>query len=66
MSFGFASTSGIFQELMSAVLHGLGDWAIAYLDDTIIFSASEEHKEYIQKIFDCLKATQLKIKTFKM
>ena len=40
--FGLASAPGIFQELMSVVLHGLGDFAVAYLDDIIIFNASEE------------------------
>ena len=31
---------GIFTELMSIVLHGLGDFAMAYLDDIIIFSVN--------------------------
>ena len=45
MPFGLAIASGIFQQLMSMVLHGLGDFAMTYLDDIIIFSASEEeHK----------------------
>ena len=42
MPFGLTNAPGIFQELMSIVLHGLGDFSMAYLDDIIIFSASEE------------------------
>ena len=58
MPFGLANAPGIFQELMSIVLHGLGKFAMAYLDDIIIFSASEEeHKQHI----DCLKNLKLLI-----
>ena len=32
-------TPGLFQELVSIVLHGLGDFARVYLDDIITFSA---------------------------
>ena len=51
---------------MSVVLHGLGDFAMAYLDNIIIFCASEEeHKLHIQKYFDCLRQHSLKIKLSK-
>ena len=44
MPFGLANDPGIFQELMSVVLQDLGNFAVAYLDDIIIFSSSvEEH-----------------------
>ena len=47
---------------MSIVLHGLGDFAVAYLDDIIIFRASEEEcKQHIQKNFDCLGQLNLKL-----
>ena len=49
MPFGLANAPGIFQELMSVVIHGLGDFAMAYLDDRIIFGTSEEHKQHIKK-----------------
>ena len=42
MPFGLANAPGICQELMSVVLHGPGDFVLAYLDDIMIFSASEE------------------------
>ena len=52
MPFGLANTPGIFEELMSIVLHGLGYFTMVYLDDIIIFSASEEeHKQHIKKNF---------------
>ena len=40
MPFGLANAPGIFQELMSIVLQDLGNFAMAYLDDIIIFSSS--------------------------
>ena len=49
MPFGFAHAPGIFQEVMSKVLHGLGDFAMAYFDDIIFSASEEEHKQYIQK-----------------
>ena len=52
MPFSLANALEIFQEPMSVVLHILGDFAMAYLDDKIIFSTSEEeHKQHIQKNF---------------
>ena len=50
MPFDVANATGIFQELMSIVLHGLGDFAMAYLDDIIFSSSLEEHKQHGQKI----------------
>ena len=45
---------------MSIVLHGLGDFAMAYLDDIIIFSASEEeHTQHIQNMCDSLRQYNL-------
>ena len=40
-----------FQQLMSVVFHELGDFAMAYLDDIIIFSPKlEEHTKHIQRV----------------
>ena len=61
--FGLANAPGIFQELMSIGLHGLGDFAMAYLDDIIMLYASEEeHKQHVQKISDCLSQHNVKLK----
>ena len=55
----------LFQELMSIVLHGLGDFAMAYLDGIIILRASEEeHKQHIQ-FFYFLRQHNLKLKLSK-
>ena len=51
MPLGLANSPGIFQELMSVVLPGLGNFDLAYLDDIIIFSASEEEHKHIFKTF---------------
>ena len=60
-TFSLANTPGILHELMSIVLHGLGDFVLAYLDDIILLSASEEeHKQHIQKMFDCLRQHNIK------
>ena len=50
MPFGLANAPGIFQEIMSILLHGLENFAMTYLDYIIILSTSEEeHKQHIQK-----------------
>ena len=36
MPFSFTNAPGIFQELVSIVLHDLGNFAVAYLNDIII------------------------------
>ena len=52
MCFGLPHDPGIFQELMSIVLHGLGDFSMAYMEDIIIFSIAH--------------TTQIKIKIVKI
>ena len=42
MPFGLADAPGVLQEFMSVVLHGLENFSMAYFDDIMIFSASEE------------------------
>ena len=66
MPFGLPNVTGIFQELMSIVLHGLENFAMAYLDDIITFSApEEEHKQHVPQIFDWLRQHNLKLKLSK-
>ena len=51
---------------MSIVLQNLGKFAIAYLDDIIIFSSSvKEHIRHIQIVFGRMKQHQLKLKLSK-
>ena len=66
MPFGLANAPGVFQELMSVVLQDLGKFAMAYLDDIIIFSPSmEEHIKHIHLVLDRLRQYQLKLKISK-
>ena len=61
--FGLANAPDVFQELVSIVLQDLGKFAMAYLDDIIIFSPSmEENIKHIQLVFDRLRTTSIKIK----
>ena len=51
---------------MSIVLQDLGNFAMAYLGDIIIFSSSvEEHTRHIQIVFGRLRQHQLKLKLTK-
>ena len=64
--FGLAQALAYFQQLISIVLQGCSDFAIAYLDDIIIFSKNEaEHLEHIEIIFQKLKEAGLKLKESK-
>ena len=52
MPFGLSNAPAVFQELMSVVLYGCNDFAIAYLDDIMVFSSTlEEHLEHLSIIF---------------
>ena len=64
--FGLAQVPAYFQALISKVLKGLHKFAMAYLDDIIIFSKNkEEHLEHLRIIFQRLKAAGLKLKRSK-
>ena len=60
--FGLAQAPAYFQLLMNKVLNGL-KFAMAYLDDIIIFSKNElQHLEHLKTIFSHLKEARLKMK----
>ena len=61
MPFGLANAPGIFQELMTMFMHGPGKFVMADLDDIILSTSEEEHKQHIQKLFDCLRQHKLKL-----
>ena len=64
--FGLAQAPAYFQALISEVLKGLSHFAIAYLDDIIIFSQTEEeHLKHLEIIFRRLKEAGLKLKRSK-
>ena len=52
--FGLEQASAFFQELMTRILKDF-DFALAYLDDIIIFSRmAEEHLSHIRQVFENL------------
>ena len=64
--FGLAQAPAYFQALISKVLKGLSHFAIAYLDNIIIFSQTEEeHLKHVEIIFRRLKEAGLKLKRSK-
>ena len=65
VSFGLAQAPSYFQQLMNQVLQGL-DFAIAYLDDIVIFSNNEvEHLQHLETVFKRLQEAGLKLKESK-
>ena len=63
--FGLAQAPTYFQEVMNKVLKDL-PFAIAYLDDIIIYSkSSEEHLDHLQHIFHKLCNAELNMKLTK-
>ena len=63
--FGLAQAPAYFQLLMNQVLEGLS-FAMTYLDDTIIFSKSEEEQLlHLEKVFYQLRKAGLKMKQSK-
>ena len=63
--FGLAQAPAYFQNLINKVLNGL-HFTLAYLDDVIIFSETEEqHLKHIQIVLTRLKQANLKLKKSK-
>ena len=63
MPFGLSNVQAVVQEPMSVDLQGCNNFATAYLDDILIFSATlEEHLEHLSIIFDKLWRHKLKLK----
>ena len=64
--FGLGQAPAYFQVLIKKVLKGLHKFAVAYLDDIIIFSKNEEEQlEHLRIIFQRLKEAGLKLKRSK-
>ena len=60
--FRLAQAPAYFQALISKVLEGLSHFAIAYLDNIIIFSKTEEeHLQHLEIIFERLDEASLKL-----
>ena len=64
--FSLDQAPAYFQVLISMVLEGLSHFAIAYLDDIIIFGKNEEeHLQHLEVIFKRLREAGLKLKRSK-
>ena len=65
LPFGLAQAPAYFQELMTGVLKDL-PFAMAYLDDIIIYSSTpEEHLQHIKTVFEKLRHAKLSMKLSK-
>lgn len=63
MPFGLSNAPGIFTQLMSIVLEGLEGFAMAYLDDVLVFSKTpDEHIKHLEKVMERLREHNLKVK----
>ncbi|CAM4551710.1 unnamed protein product [Lepidochelys olivacea] len=66
LPFGLWNVPATFQRLVDGLLAGLGEYAVAYLDDVAIFSDSwAEHLEHLQKVFKCIREAGLTVKAKK-
>ena len=62
MPFGLQGAPATFQRMMDQPLHGLEGFAVAYLDDLVVYSESrEEHLLHI-KVFDQIRKAGLTVK----
>ncbi|CAM4551550.1 unnamed protein product [Lepidochelys kempii] len=63
LPFGLRNAPATFQKLVDSLLVGLGESAVAYLDDVAIFSDSwAEHLEHLQKVFEHVREAGLIVK----
>lgn len=66
MPFGLINAPSVFSQLMATVLQGLGHFAVAYLDDILIFSQdAQTHKQNILTVLQRLADHNLKLKLSK-
>ena len=67
LSFGLCNGPAKFSQLMSIVLNGIkNEYAIAYLDDVIVFSRTfDEHLIHLQDVLDRLRKANLRLKLAK-
>lgn len=67
MPFGLHSAPATFQRILDEVIsHELEEYAIAYLDDIVVYSENfQEHLCHLKKVFERLYKAQLRINTEK-
>ncbi|CAM4590539.1 unnamed protein product [Caretta caretta] len=63
LPFGLRNAPTTFQRIVDGLLTGLGEYAVAYLEDVAIFSDSwAEHLEHLQKVFERIREAGLTVK----
>ncbi|CAM5073737.1 unnamed protein product [Eretmochelys imbricata] len=63
LPFGLRNAPATFQRLVDGLLAGLGEYAVAYLDDVAIFSDSwADHLEHLQKVLERIREAGLTVK----
>ncbi|CAM4545541.1 unnamed protein product [Caretta caretta] len=66
LPFGLRNAPATFQRLVDGLLAGLGEYAVAYLDDVAIFSNSwADHLEHLQKVLERIREAGLTVKAKK-
>ena len=66
LPFGIGIGVQTFSFVINKAIHHCSDFAANYLDDIIVFSrTAEDHMEHLEKIFEALQVTDLKIKVLK-
>ncbi|CAM4615358.1 unnamed protein product [Caretta caretta] len=66
LPFGLRNAPATFQRLVDGLLAGLGEYAVAYLDDVAIFSDSwADHLEHLHKVLERIREAGLTVKAKK-
>ena len=66
MPFGLSGSPGVFQNCMNAVLGDVRHFALAFVDDIIVFSETfEGHIKHLEAVFDRLRKANLRLKIAK-
>ena len=66
MCYGLHCAPQIFQNCMNAVLGDVRHFALAFIDDIIVFSETfEDHIKHLGEVFDILRKANLKLKISK-
>ena len=66
MPFGLSGSPAVFQNCMNAVLGDIRHFALAFVDDIIVFSETfEEHIKHLEEVFSRLRKANLRLKISK-
>lgn len=68
MPFGYKNAPGVFQRIMRTALGSLELFAVAYLDDILVFTGPDDldlHLQHVRQVFERLRQYCLKIRASK-